>query len=76
MVDHLISDAMADAFDITIRREPVDIAALVMEIVETNRPQASNKQQTISVVGAARAHDHVRRRPHARGDRQPPEQCN
>src|SRR5579871_4165264 len=24
MVDHLISDAMADAFDITIRREPVD----------------------------------------------------
>jgi signal transduction histidine kinase/response regulator of citrate/malate metabolism len=49
MVDHLISDAMADAFDITIRREPVDIAALVMETVETNRPQASNKQQTISV---------------------------
>ena len=29
MVDHLISDAMADAFDITIRREPVDVAALV-----------------------------------------------
>jgi signal transduction histidine kinase/response regulator of citrate/malate metabolism len=49
MVDHLISDAMADAFDITIRREPVDIAALVMETVETNRPQASNKQQTIHV---------------------------
>jgi signal transduction histidine kinase/CheY-like chemotaxis protein len=49
MVDHLISDAMADAFDITIRREPVDIAALVMEIVEANRPSASNKQQTISV---------------------------
>jgi signal transduction histidine kinase/CheY-like chemotaxis protein len=49
MVDHLISDAMADAFDITIRREPVDIAGLVMEIVETNRPSASNKQQTIEV---------------------------
>lgn len=49
MVDHLISDAMADAFDITIRREPVDIAALVMEIAETNRPSASNKQQTIDV---------------------------
>jgi signal transduction histidine kinase/CheY-like chemotaxis protein len=49
MVDHLISDAMADAFDITIRREPVDIAALVMEIVEANRPSASNKQQTIAV---------------------------
>lgn len=49
MVDHLISDAMADAFDITIRREPVDIAGLVMEIVEANRPSASNKQQTIEV---------------------------
>jgi signal transduction histidine kinase len=49
MVDHLISDAMADAFDITIRREPVDIAALVSEIVEANRPSASNKQQTLTV---------------------------
>ncbi|MDQ8727094.1 DUF3369 domain-containing protein [Bradyrhizobium sp. LHD-71] len=49
MVDHLISDAMADAFDITIRREPVDIAALVLEIVEANRPSAANKQQTINV---------------------------
>jgi signal transduction histidine kinase/CheY-like chemotaxis protein len=49
MVDQLISDAMADAFDITIRREPVDLAALVMEIVETNRPSASNKQQTLNV---------------------------
>jgi signal transduction histidine kinase len=49
MVDHLIADAMADAFDITIRREPVDIAALVTEIVEANRPSAANKQQTISV---------------------------
>ncbi len=49
MVDHLIADAMADAFDITIRREPVDIAALVTEIVEANRPSASNKQQIIDV---------------------------
>jgi signal transduction histidine kinase/CheY-like chemotaxis protein len=49
MVDHLISDAMADAFDITIRREPVDIAALVSEIVEANRPSASNKQQALTV---------------------------
>ncbi|ETR78142.1 histidine kinase [Afipia sp. P52-10] len=49
MVDHLIADAMADAFDITIRREPVDIAALVTEIAETNRPSAANKQQTINV---------------------------
>ncbi|MCC8955597.1 DUF3369 domain-containing protein [Bradyrhizobium sp. Pear77] len=51
MVDHLISDAMADAFDITIRREPVDIAALVNEVTEANLPSAVNKQQSISVSG-------------------------
>jgi signal transduction histidine kinase len=50
MVDHLISDAMADAFDITIRREPVDIASLVQEVAEANQPLAVNKQQAIGVV--------------------------
>ncbi|WP_439371814.1 ATP-binding response regulator [Bradyrhizobium sp. PMVTL-01] len=50
MVDHLISDAMADAFDITIRREPVDVAALVKEVAEANQPLAVNKQQAISVT--------------------------
>src|SRR5437870_6633660 len=49
MVDHLISDAMADAFDITIRREPVDIAALVTEVADSNLPSAVNKQQAIAV---------------------------
>jgi signal transduction histidine kinase len=49
MVDHLISDAMADAFDITIRREPVDVAALVSDVAEANQPLAVNKQQTITV---------------------------
>lgn len=49
MVDHLISDAMADAFDITIRREPVDVAALVSDVVEGNQPSAINKQQAMSV---------------------------
>ncbi|WP_213772197.1 DUF3369 domain-containing protein [Bradyrhizobium sp. dw_78] len=49
MVDHLISDAMADAFDITIRREAVDVSALVSEVAEANRPLATNKQQTIAV---------------------------
>ena len=49
MVDHLISDAMADAFDITIKREPVDIAALVAEVSEANQLSAVNKQQTIAV---------------------------
>jgi signal transduction histidine kinase len=51
MVDHLISDAMADAFDITIRREAVDIAALVNEVTEANQPLAHNKQQIITVSG-------------------------
>ncbi|MCK1746060.1 DUF3369 domain-containing protein [Bradyrhizobium sp. 139] len=50
MVDHLISDAMADAFDITIRREPVDVAALVKEVADANQPLAVNKQQAISVT--------------------------
>jgi signal transduction histidine kinase/DNA-binding NarL/FixJ family response regulator len=49
MVDHLISDAMADAFDITIRREPVDVATLVSDVAEANQPLAVNKQQTITV---------------------------
>jgi signal transduction histidine kinase len=49
MVDHLVADAMADALDITIRREPVDIATLVQEVAETNRPLAARKQQTIKV---------------------------
>jgi signal transduction histidine kinase len=53
MVDHLISDAMADAFDITIRREPVDIAALVNEVADANQPSATNKQQTIEVTAPA-----------------------
>jgi signal transduction histidine kinase/response regulator of citrate/malate metabolism len=49
MVDHLISDAMADAFDISIRREPVDIAGLISDVADANQPLAVNKQQTISV---------------------------
>ncbi|UGV28563.1 DUF3369 domain-containing protein [Rhodopseudomonas boonkerdii] len=49
MVDHLISDAIADAFDITIRREPVDLSALVSDVAEANRPSAVNKQQQIAV---------------------------
>jgi len=49
MVDQLISDAMADAFDFTIRREPVDLAGLVNEVADANQPLATNKQQTITV---------------------------
>ena len=49
MVDHLISDAMADAFDISIRREPVDVAGLINEVADANQPLAANKQQAITV---------------------------
>jgi signal transduction histidine kinase/CheY-like chemotaxis protein len=50
MVDDLVADAMADALDITIRREPVDISLLVQEVAEANRPLAARKQQTMTVV--------------------------
>src|SRR5258705_5770174 len=51
MVDHLISYAMADAFHITIRREPVDISGLLTEVADANQPLATNKQQTITASG-------------------------
>jgi signal transduction histidine kinase len=51
MVDDLIIDAMNDALDISIRREPVDFAALAAEVVSANRPLAESKQQTISLSG-------------------------
>src|SRR6266545_227987 len=41
--------AGADALDITIRREAVDLAGLVQEVADANRPLASRKQQTITV---------------------------
>src|SRR4029453_15766993 len=50
MVDALVADAMADALDITIRREPVDISAVVQEVAEANRPIATRKEQSITVV--------------------------
>jgi signal transduction histidine kinase len=49
MVNNLISDAMADALDITIRREPIDLAVLVKEVIEANRPMAARKEQLIEV---------------------------
>ena len=53
MVDDLVSDAMADALDITVRREPVDISVLVQEVAEANRPLAARKEQTITVAAPA-----------------------
>jgi signal transduction histidine kinase len=49
MVDDLVADAMADALDITVRREPINLATLVQEVVEANRPLAARKEQNISV---------------------------
>src|SRR6476620_5030149 len=53
MVDDLVADAMADALDITVRREPVDITVLVQEVAEANRPLAARKQQTSTVAAPA-----------------------
>jgi signal transduction histidine kinase/CheY-like chemotaxis protein len=49
MVDILIADAMSDALDIRIRRQPLDLAALVDEAAAANRPLAEQKGQTIQV---------------------------
>src|SRR5215472_13334132 len=53
IIDSLISDAIADAYDISIRREPVDLEALLRELVETNQPLAARKDQTISLAAPA-----------------------
>jgi len=53
MVDNLMSDAMADALDITIRREPVDLSALVQEVAAANLPLAERKEQAIIVTAPA-----------------------
>ena len=53
MVDNLISDAMSDALDITIRPELVDVSALANEIAGANQPLAENKRQTIAVSAPA-----------------------
>lgn len=47
MVGDLISDAMMDAHDIAIKREPVDLAAMLAEVATANRAMAERKQQTI-----------------------------
>jgi len=55
MVDDLLADAMADALDITLRRESVDIVLLVQEVTEANRSLAAHKQQTITVTAPPNA---------------------
>jgi signal transduction histidine kinase len=53
IIDSLISDAMADALDITIRREPVDLVALLRDLVDANQPLAARKDQTIALTAPA-----------------------
>jgi signal transduction histidine kinase/DNA-binding NarL/FixJ family response regulator len=47
-IESLIADAMADALDIAIRPEPVDLVALLRDLVEANQPPAARKRQTIA----------------------------
>ena len=53
MVNDLISDAMMDAHNIAIRREQVDLVAMLGEIVSSNRALAEKKRQTIQLVAPA-----------------------
>jgi signal transduction histidine kinase len=50
IIDSLISDAMADAHDITIRREQVDLVELLRDLVDANQPLAARKDQTITLT--------------------------
>ena len=45
---------MADALDITIRREPVDLVALLRDLVDANQPLAARKDQTITFTAPAK----------------------
>ncbi|WP_407521135.1 ATP-binding response regulator [Methylobacterium oryzisoli] len=47
MIESLIADAMNDALDITLRREPVDFAGLAREVTQANAPLAETKNQTL-----------------------------
>ena len=53
IVDTLISDAMADAHDIAVKREPVDLVGLVRDLVDANQPQATRKDQVITLRAPA-----------------------
>ncbi|MDP4022094.1 DUF3369 domain-containing protein [Methylobacterium sp. NEAU 140] len=53
MIDSLMADAMNDALDISLRREPVDLAGLAREVCEADRPLADAKDQTLTCEGLA-----------------------
>jgi signal transduction histidine kinase len=52
MVDTLLADAMADALNISIRREAIDVPQLVREVAETSQPLLEKKGQRIDVDAA------------------------
>ena len=49
-VDELLADAMAEANEITIRRAPVNILALISEVINANRPLTEKKEQKLAVA--------------------------
>ncbi len=49
MVDTLLADAMADALNISIRPEAIDVPLLVREVVETSRPLMEKKAQVVAI---------------------------
>ncbi|MHB2205525.1 DUF3369 domain-containing protein [Methylobacterium sp. CM6257] len=51
MIDSLMADAMNDALDISLRREPVDLASLAREVCEADRPLADAKGQALVCEG-------------------------
>ena len=52
MADQLIADAMSDALAIKIRPDRLDLAGLVRDVVEANRPLADRKGQILSMAVA------------------------
>jgi signal transduction histidine kinase/CheY-like chemotaxis protein len=52
-IESLIADAMADALDIAIKPEPVDLVILLHDLVEANQPLAARKNQTITFIAPA-----------------------
>src|SRR5262249_31009411 len=51
--DTLLADAMADALNISIRREPIDVPVLIKEVVESSQPLLEKKGQRIEVNAPA-----------------------
>ncbi|MBX9930879.1 MAG: DUF3369 domain-containing protein [Methylobacterium sp.] len=49
MINSLMADAMNDALDITLRREPIDLSTLALEVCDANRPLVETKEQSLEV---------------------------